>query len=141
MLNTRWWAVFQSREEAEWIYPHIVRPAGDASETERHREFVRAAQNLRRQHFYLYVKGQRALPLRAPDVPDPESRPAAELRTIFRREIASRSTMPAKTATELIAKWEADIVDDAAVPPAPAVGKRPASRGMEQLLRDLGVEK
>jgi hypothetical protein len=58
MLNTRWWAVFQSREEAEWIYPHIVRQQRqDISETERHREFVRSIQNLRRQHFYLYVKG------------------------------------------------------------------------------------
>ncbi|MGH9421236.1 MAG: hypothetical protein ACRD3J_14760, partial [Thermoanaerobaculia bacterium] len=81
MLNTRWWAVFQSREEAEWIYPHIVRLPSKGSEVERHREFVRTVQNLRRQHFYLYVKGHSALPLRAPDVGDPALRSAAELRT------------------------------------------------------------
>jgi DNA helicase HerA-like ATPase len=141
MLNTRWWAVFQSREEAEWIYPHIVRPASDASETEQHREFVRRVQNLRRQHFYLYVKGHSALPLRSADVPDPAIRSAAELRTVFRREIASRSTIAAKTAAELIAKWEADVVDGAALPPAPAATKRRSSRGVDQLLRDLGVDK
>jgi hypothetical protein len=141
MLNTRWWAVFQSREEAEWIYPHIVRPATDESETERHREFVRGVQNLRRQNFYLYVKGHSAMPLLAPDVPDPAIRSAAELRTIFRREIASRSIVPAKRAAELIAKWEAEVVDGNAVPPAPAANKRRPARGVDQLLRDLGMEK
>jgi hypothetical protein len=141
MLNTRWWAVFQSREEAEWIYPHIVRQQSDTSEAERHREFIRRVQNLRRQHFYLYVKGQSALPLIAPDVPDPAVRSAGELRTIFRREIASRSTVPAKKAAELIAKWEAEVVNGSAVPPAPAANKRRPARGVDQLLRDLGIEK
>src|SRR5205085_12306633 len=51
-VNTLWWAVFQSREEAGWVYPHIVPPARrTASEAERHREFVHTVQNLRRQHF------------------------------------------------------------------------------------------
>ena len=141
MLNTRWWAVFQSREEAEWIYPHIARPPSTTSEAERHREFVRTVQNLRRQHFYLYVKGHHALPLRAPDIADPVLRSADELRTIFRREIASRSTVPARTAGDLIAKWEATVVDQATVPPAPRRTKTASPRGIDQLLKDLGLRK
>lgn len=143
MLNTRWWAVFQSREEAEWIYPHVIRPRSDLSETERHREFVRAVQNLRRQHFYLYVKGHSALRLRAPDVPDPSPGSADELRAIFRREIASRSMIAARTAADLIAKWEAQVVDATPpdVPTVPSHKKRPTARGVDQLLRDLGLGK
>jgi hypothetical protein len=143
MLNSRWWAVFQSREEAEWIYPHVVTPPTTTTEAERHREFVRGVQNLRRQHFYLYVKGHRALPLRAPDVADSAIRSAAELRQIFRREIASRSTVDAKMAADLIAKWEAEVVEQAAVPPPPHASKRKAAspRGIDQLLKDLGLGK
>src|ERR1051325_10130595 len=141
MLNTRWWAVFQSREEAEWIYPHIVRANESASEAERHREFVRGVQNLRRQHFYLYVKGHSALPLRAVDVPDVSMSSTDDLRSVFRREIAARSTIAAKTAAELIAKWEAEIVDGGAVPPAGVAKKPRAAGGVDQLLRDLGVRK
>lgn len=143
MLNTRWWAVFQSREEAEWIYPHIVRGRSDISETERRREFLRAVQNLRPQHFYLYVKGHNAVRLRAPDVGDP-SGSADELRAIFRREIASRSMIPAATAAELIAKWEAEVVDGSSADTSkpPHERRRPASsRGVDQLLRDLGLGK
>jgi hypothetical protein len=141
MLNTRWWAIFQSREEAEWIYPHIVRTPNNTSEAERHREFVRTVQNLRRQHFYLYLKGHSALPLRAPDVGDPALRSAAELRTIFRREIASRSTIAAKTAAELIAKWEAEVVDQASVPPPPKQTKARSPRGIDQFMKELGLGK
>ena len=141
MLNTRWWAIFQSREEAEWIYPHTVRPPSDRSDADRHREFVRTVQNLRRQHFYLYVKGHSALPLRAPDVDDPALRSAAELRAVFRREIASRSTIAARTAADLIAKWEAEVVDQASVPPAPLQTNARSPRGIDQLMKDLGLGK
>jgi hypothetical protein len=144
-VNTRWWAVFQSREEAEWIYPHILPAARrGTSEAERHREFVHAVQNLRRQHFYLHVKGHRVLPLRAPDVPDPRGNGASganELRAIFRREIASRSMVPAKTAAEAIAKWEAVVVDAAAVPPTPRPsGSKRDAAGIENLFRRLGLK-
>jgi hypothetical protein len=139
MLNTRWWAVFQSREEAEWIYPHVVRGNENASEAERHREFVRSVQNLRRQHYWLYVKGHSALPLRAADVPDPAIRTAPELRAVFKREIASQSAVDARTAAELIAKWEAKIVDGGEVPPAAATTKQRAPRSVDQLLRELGL--
>jgi hypothetical protein len=143
MLNTRWWAVFQSREEAEWIYPHVIRTKNDLSEAERHREFVRRVQNLRRQHFYLYVKGHNALRLRAPNIDYPAHGSADELRAIFRREIALRSMVAARTAADLIAKWEAEVVDStpADVPNAPAAPKRPTSRGVDQLLRNLGFGK
>ena len=47
-----------------------------------------------------------------------------------------------KTAAELIAKWEAEVVDGSAVPPpAPVPNKRRSARGVDQLLRDLGVDK
>ncbi|HEV7573529.1 MAG TPA: hypothetical protein VGQ21_18690 [Thermoanaerobaculia bacterium] len=140
MLNTRWWAVFQSREEAEWIYPHVVRANENASEAERHREFVRSVQNLRRQHYWLYVKGHSALPLRAADVPDPAIRSASELRAVFKQEIASRSAVDARTAADIIARWEAKVVDGGEAPPPPAATKQRASRGVDQLLRDLGLK-
>jgi hypothetical protein len=141
-LNTRWWAIFQSREEAEWIYPHIARRRTDISEAERHRDFIRAVQNLRRQHYYLYVKGHPAVDLRAPEVSDPgEGETQEKLRAIFRREIGARSMVPAKLAAESIAKWEAEIVDGGAIPPAPAATKRQSPRGIDQLLRDLGLGK
>lgn len=95
MLNTRWWAIFQSREEAEWIYPHIVVSPNDAarSEGERHRDFLRSVHGLPRQQFYFLAKGSVALPLRAVDVPEPREvvRGATEeyLRETFRREIAA----------------------------------------------------
>ncbi len=122
-LNTSWWAIFQSREEAEWLYPHVVLSAGDRqrSEGERHRAFLRTIQSLERRNYYLLVKGQPALPVRAPEVVDPSEfahETAEMLRDVFRREIASRSLLAASTAAELIAKWEAEVVDSNS--PAPA---------------------
>lgn len=144
MLNTRWWAIFQSREEAEWIYPHIVPRAEDRQrpEGERHRAFQRTIQSLERQHFYLLVKGQPALPLRAADFDSPSDmagESAAMLREVFRREIASRSMVPAKTAADLIAKWEAEVVDTAA-PARPSARPKHSAKGLSDLLRQLGAE-
>lgn len=146
LLNTRWWSVFQSREEAEWIYPHVV-PADDAleeSEADRHREFLRAVHGLRRQHFYLLVKGQPALPLRAPDLPDPEAsagETASKLREVFRREIASQSMVSAKVASRLIEEWESRVVDQSEVPPPTASKTKPTVSNVDDLLRQLGVKK
>lgn len=146
LLNTRWWSVFQSREEAEWIYPHVV-PADDdveESEAERHRDFLRAVHGLRRQHFYLLVKGQPALPLRAPDLPDPEAsagETASQLREVFRREIASQSMVSAKVASRLIEEWESRVVDQAEVPPPTASKTKPTVSNVDDLLRQLGVKK
>jgi hypothetical protein len=147
-LNTRWWALFQSREEAEWIYPHAVMSAADRQrpEGERHRAFVRTIQSLERQHYYLLVKGQPALPVRAPDIGDPSSiadETAEMLRDVFRREIASRSLLPAKTAAELIEKWEAEVVDgNGSSPMRPRlVRSKSSGKGLADLMRRLGVER
>lgn len=146
LLNTRWWSVFQSREEAEWIYPHVV-PADDdveESEAERHRDFLRAVHGLRRQHFYLLVKGQPALPLRAPDLPDPEAsagETASKLREVFRREIASQSMVSANVASRLIEEWESRVVDQSEVPPPTASKTKPTVSNVDDLLRQLGVKK
>jgi len=146
LLNTRWWSVFQSREEAEWIYPHVVPPDDDVEESEadRHREFLRAVHGLRRQHFYLLVKGQPALPLRAPDLPDPEAsagETASKLREVFRREIASQSMVSAKVASRLIEEWESRVVDQSEVPPPTASKTKPTVSNVDDLLRQLGVKK
>jgi len=122
-LNSSWWAIFQSREEAEWLYPHAVLSAADRQrpEGERHRAFLRTIQSLERRNYYLLVKGQPALPVRAPEVVDPSEfaqETAEMLRDVFRREIASRSLLSASTAADLIAKWEAEVVDSN--PPTPA---------------------
>lgn len=145
-LNTRWWALFQSREEAEWVYPHVV-PSDDElelSEAERHRDFLRTVHGLRRQHFYLLVKGQPALPLRALDLRDPEDvagRSTSELRDIFRREIASKSMVSAKIAGRLIEEWEARVVDQAEVPRSDRKATTPKISNVDDLLRHLGVKK
>lgn len=145
-LNTRWWALFQSREEAEWVYPHVVPSDEDLelSEGDRHREFVRTVHGLRRQHFYLLVKGQPALPLRALDLRDPEDfarNSTSELREVFHREIASKSMVPAKVAGRLIDEWEASVVDQADVPRSDHKSATPKISNVDDLLRHLGVKK
>ncbi len=143
-LNTRWWAVFQSREDAEWIYPHMVPGTkdGDLSERERHRAFVRRMSGLRRQHFYFLAKGHPALPLLAPSVPDPaeeSGRSVDELREVFRREIAGRSLIPARVASERIARWESAVLARAEVAPPkkspPRRGRR--ASGLRELVEQL----
>jgi hypothetical protein len=143
MLNTRWWAIFQSREEAEWIYPHAVPSADDLalSEGERHRDFLRRFHGLERQHFYLLSKGSVALPLRALDVPEPAALvhggTPEQLCEVFRREIASRSMIPSKVAADLITAWEAQIVDQAQ-PPRADTPKTPRHGTLADLLKQLG---
>lgn len=114
-LNTRWWAIFQSREDAEWIYPHVLHPTTQSStEGEWHRAFRRRMSGLPRQQFFFLAKGHPALPLRAVDVADPAEdagESAEALRDVFRREIASRSLIPAKVAAERIARWEAAVLE------------------------------
>lgn len=142
-LNTRFWAAFQCREEAEWVYPFAVASAEERSlgERERHRSFLRRMHGLPRQHYFLLVKGHPALPLRAMDVPDPRiaaNRSAEELREVFRREIASRSLVPAAVAAERIARWEARVVAAGEVPPAPPLrSRRRQPQGLAELVREL----
>lgn len=145
MLNTRWWAIFQSREEAEWIYPHVVPSSEDLvlSEGERHRDFLRRFHGLERQHFYLLSKGSVALPLRALDVPEPAALvpngTPEQLRAVFRREIASRSMIASKVAADLIAAWEAEVVAQAQ-PPRAEAPKAPRHSTLADLLKQLGSD-
>lgn len=145
MLNTRWWAIFQSREEGEWLYPHVVNSAEDLarSEGDRHREFIRGVHGLARQHFYLLAKGSVALPVRAIDVPEPSQLAGGttsdRLREIFRREIAARSMINSKTAADLIASWEARVVEQMQ-PPRPET-KKPPTGTLADLLKQLGSDK
>jgi hypothetical protein len=146
-LNTRWWALFQSREDAEWIYPHVVSPAHERelSDRERHRAFTRRMSGLRRQHFYLHVKGHPALPLVAPSVPDPSEasgRPADELREVFWREIASRSLIPAAVAAERIARWESAVLGREEIVPSQKSHSAPRRRasGLRELVEQLEGE-
>jgi hypothetical protein len=140
-LNTVWNAYFQTREEADWLYPHILPNAADTNgERDRHRSFLRHMHGLPRRHFYLLAKGEPALPLRAPEIEDPERQaqvPADELRDVFRREIASRSLVPAGTACELIAKWEASVVDQAVLPAPPPPRNRKSAGSLAELVRQL----
>ncbi len=146
-LNTWWWAIFRSHEEADWIYPHLlVDSAGAAlSEGDRQKEFRRLMVGLPRQKYFLHVKGEPALPMRAPTVPDPSAaakRSEAELLEVFRREIASVSMVPAATAADLIARFEATVVDHATIPPPPPKKAAPKGaapvRGIADLLRMMG---
>jgi hypothetical protein len=140
-LNSRWWAVFRSHAEAEWIYPHLLRreTRDRSNEADRHREFLRKMAGLSSRQFYLLVKGEPALPILSPDVPDPKGRSDDELRGIFDREIASRSMLPARVAEEEIAKWEADVVGKEEIPPSLG-GSQSRVRGIRDLLQHLGPE-
>lgn len=124
LLNTTWIAGFRAREDAQIFWPHVVAdPADRRTESARRDAFFRDMAGMARQHYMLLVKGEAALPLRAPDVVDPASLAGVaddELVDIFTREIASKSMLPTKTATRLIEEWEADVVEKVAVPPAPA---------------------
>ena len=121
LLNTRWIAGFQCREEAQIFYPHVVFDPDDTrSEAERLRDFQREMQGLPRQQFQLLVKGHAALPLRAPTVPDPTTiagvHDEEELLEIFAREFTPTSMIPVTRAADLIAEWERDVVDHVEVP-------------------------
>lgn len=124
LLNTSWIAGFRAREDAQIFWPHVVAdPADRRTESARRDAFFRDMAGMARQHYMLLVKGEPALPLRAPDVIDPAALagvPEDELVSIFTREIASKSMLPTKNAMELIEEWEADVVEKAAVAPAPA---------------------
>ena len=83
--------------------------------------------------------------MRAPTVADPHvtaKLTEAELLKVFRTEIASASMVPASTAADLIAQFEAAVVDRATIPPPPAKKAPPKGvapvRGIADLLRMVG---
>ncbi|HET8774707.1 MAG TPA: hypothetical protein VFP80_12975 [Thermoanaerobaculia bacterium] len=145
LLNTHTWSMFQTRpDDAEFLYPHVLQDAGDGREAERKREFERSMQSLPRQQFYFLVKGQPALPCRAPDVPSAATVARTsedELLAIFDREIASNCMIGIDEAARLIAEWENDVVGQqqvAAAPPTRDARSAPPPAGLDQLRRILG---
>lgn len=138
-LNSYWQAVFRSgKGEAEWIYGHLAEGEG-AGDLER-RSFLKQVEGMPERHFYFLQKGKTALPLVTDDVEIHSDERKAELRELFDREIASRSTIPAATAAELIAAFEAEVVDGGAVPNAPDGPKRQTVGSLSDLLKSLGDE-
>lgn len=102
---------------------------------------------LPRQKYFLHLKGEPALPMSAPTVPDPSTtakRSEAELLEVFRRDIASVSMVPGATAADLIARFEATVVDRATIPPAPPKkaarkGRRPSAGSRICCYGNLGL--
>jgi hypothetical protein len=127
LLNTTWVAGFRAREDAQIFWPHVVHdPADRRTDAARRDAFSRDMAGMARQHYLLLVKGEPALPLRAPDVTDPAVLAGVSddaLLETFNREIAVRSMLPNATALKLIEEWEADVVEKAAIPPAPKKAK------------------
>jgi hypothetical protein len=124
LLNTTWIAGFRAREDAQIFWPHVVPSPGDRrTDSARRDAFFRDMASMARQHYMLLVKGEPVLPLRAPDVADPAEGAGVsddELVDIFNRQIAAKSMLRTTTAMKLIEEWEADVVEKAVIPPAPA---------------------
>ncbi|MBV8546318.1 MAG: hypothetical protein JO093_13690 [Acidobacteria bacterium] len=129
LLNTTWIAGFRAREDAEIFWPHVVFDGTAArSVGERRDAFMREMAGLARQRYLLLVKGEPALPLRAPDMPNAAHGVGAseeELTEIFNREIAAKSMIRTAVALDLIAKWESEVVDRAEAPPARDAATKP----------------
>jgi hypothetical protein len=130
LLNTTWIAGFRAREDAQIFWPHVVGAPDDRrTESAKRDAYLREMAGLARQRYLLLVKGNPALPLRAPDVPKPGNAlgvSEAQLLEVFNREIAAKSMLPTATAMKLIAEWEARVVEQGEAGPASA--KKSASR-------------
>jgi hypothetical protein len=143
LLNTTWIAGFRAREDADIFWPHVVFDGNDARPVGARRDaFMREMAGLARQRYLLLVKGESALPLRAPDMPSPADAAAVseeELTEIFNREIAAKSMIGTTVALDLIAKWESEVVDRAEAPPnRNAVPKQPRITSLADLKRFFG---
>ena len=147
VLNARWLAMFRVREDAELIYPHVLDESKGIPEAARRRTFAKTMESLPQRRFYFHAKGYPALPASSLTVPDFVHAAGVssedELREIFNREIASRWVVPTRLAAQLIAEWEAEVIDRADVPPsAPGgAGKRSPHQTLADLLNDLGKDK
>lgn len=122
LLNTTWIAGFRAREDAQIFWPHVVGMPGDRrTESARREAYLREMAGLARQRYLLLVKGNPALPLRAPDVPKPgETLGVSEdqLLDVFNRQIAAKSMLSTPTAMKLIAEWEARVVEQGEARPS-----------------------
>jgi hypothetical protein len=119
LLNTTWIAGFRVREDAQIFWPHVVGAPDDRrTESAKRDAYLREMAGLARQRYLLLVKGNPALPLRAPDVPKPGNAlgvSEAQLLEVFNRQIAAKSMLPTATAMTLIADWEARVVEQGEV--------------------------
>ncbi|HEV7764010.1 MAG TPA: hypothetical protein VGQ76_03310 [Thermoanaerobaculia bacterium] len=115
LLNTTWIAGFRAREDAQLFWPHVVGvPDDQRTESAKREAYLKEMAGLARQRYLLLVKGNPALPLRAPDVPKPSDAHDVsedELLDVFNRKIAAKSMLRTATAMELIAEWEARVVE------------------------------
>jgi hypothetical protein len=115
LLNTTWIAGFRAREDAQIFWPHVAgTPDDHRTKSARKDAYHREMAGLARQRYLLLVKGNPALPLRAPNVPKPGDTLGVsenELLDVFNREIAAKSMLPTATAMKLIAEWEARVVE------------------------------
>lgn len=125
-LGARFIVAYQSIDEAEWLAPHLPSNFEEgASDAERRRAaqiFQREIEGLPEREFFFYAKGHPVLRCRSLDLADPASevgRSNEELEDVFDREIGSRSTITLAKAEELIAAWEAEVLDRREAPPAP----------------------
>ncbi len=129
LLNTTWIAGFRAREDAQIFWPHVVGVPDDRrTESAKRDAYLREMAGLARQRYLLLVKGNPALPLRAPDVPKPGAALGVsedELLDVFNRQIAAKSMLPTGTAMKLIAEWEALVVEQGEATPSE---KKSASR-------------
>lgn len=142
LLNTRWWAIFRSNEEGSWVYPHALLDdsLADLGESERRTEFLRRISALPARQAYLLAKGERALPFTALNVPDPRHGHLTgdALVEVFDKEVGRRSMVSAKVAADRIARWEAEVVGRAEVPPTPKKVAPAFPGGIPDLLAHLG---
>ena len=141
LLNTTWIAGFRAREDAQIFWPHVVGVPDDRrTESAKRDAFLREMAGLARQRYLLLVKGNPALPLRAPDVPKPGEAlgvSEAQLLEVFNREIAAKSMLPTGTAMKLIAEWEARVVEQGEVrtSQAKSASRKPSITNLADLKR------
>jgi hypothetical protein len=141
LLNTTWIAGFRAREDAQIFWPHVVGTPDDRrTESARRDAYLREMAGLARQRYLLLVKGNPALPLRAPDVPKPGAVLGVsenELLDVFNREIAAKSMLPTGTAMKLIAEWEAQVVEQGQARPSGAISapRKPSITSLADLKR------
>jgi hypothetical protein len=137
LLNTTWIAGFRVREDAQIFWPHVVGTPDDRrTESAKRDAYLREMAGLARQRYLLLVKGNPALPLRAPDVPKPGDALGVsedQLLEVFNRQIAAKSMLPTATAMKLIAEWEARVVEQGEAGPASAKKSAPRKPSITNL--------
>ena len=141
LLNTTWIAGFRAREDAQIFWPHVVGVPDDRrTESAKRDAYLREMAGLARQRYLLLVKGNPVLPLRAPDVPKPGNALGVsenQLLDVFNREIAAKSMLPTGTAMQLIAEWEARVVEQGEARPAAtkSASRKPSITNLADLKR------